>query len=159
MRTVRTAIVVVGLPFLVGGCGRRMTGDSTQPAFATVPARVDWMTRRLGGRPPSAIRDAHFFANEIARRGGVEGLGYTSYYFWAKIVIDPADAPKWSAATRPGKPPRGNPWDAPRKYAMTPAELAAATWYEPEPLFGPTGRGGRMAITRAGDAVFVFQVE
>ena len=85
-----------------GGCGRRGTADSaTDPKFATPAQRVAWMKGRMQATPPSAIRDAHFSEREMKVRGGHMGPGYSMFWLCAKIEINPQDAPKWAAATKP----------------------------------------------------------
>jgi hypothetical protein len=149
----RTTIVAA---LLLVGCEPSGPADSSLPVYSATATRVRWMESRIGS-PPSNVLDAHFLVRESAQRGGVEGPAYTARYFHAKIVINPGDAPKWAATTKPGFKPPGNPWESAALWGMTQAEYEAATFYDPKPIFGPAS-GGYMAITADGSGVFVYQV-
>jgi hypothetical protein len=149
----RVAIVAA---LVLAGCEPSGPADSSLPAYAAVATRVSWIEARIGS-PPSKILDAQFLLRENAQRGGAQGPAYTARYLHAKIVIHPADAPKWAAATKPGFKPPGNPFESSAAWGMSKADYEAATFYDPTPIFGPA-TGGYMAITADGSSVFVYQV-
>jgi len=158
------SLVAIGL--FLAGCGRRPPADSTDPQFATATERVAWMKGRLQIAPPSPIHDAHFREQESKIPHGHMGPGYSMFWLYAKIEIDPQDAPKWAAATKTIAAPRwqrtSNPmYGSTAKWSMTPAEFDTVTWYDPAPLVGTSAHGGYitgyMLIPADGKSVYLWQ--
>jgi hypothetical protein len=115
------------------------------------------MKKQLRVASPSPMLDAHFRQTDTHHKGGAHaGVPYTERRFEAKIVIDPADAPKWAAGLKgvtgygASMPTTARP--AP-DWWVTPADLAGVKWYDPTPLFGPCA-GGYVGVSDAG-VVFV----
>jgi hypothetical protein len=124
------------------------------------------MKGRMRVTPPSTIRDAHFSEREMKVPGGHMGPGYSMFWLCAKVEIDPRDAPKWAAATKPARPPVGwrrdlNPMAGTAAWAITPAEFDTVQWYDPAPLVGTAAHagyvGGHMLIPGDGKSVYLWQ--
>ncbi|MFO1093111.1 MAG: hypothetical protein U0992_07335 [Planctomycetaceae bacterium] len=125
------------------------------------------MEGRLAITPPSPIRDAHFREQESKIPGGHMGPGYSMYWLFAKIEIDPQDAPKWAAATKPISPlpyweRNLNPlYGSTAKWAITPEEYDTVKWYDPAPVAGTSAHGGYqngcLLIPADGKSVYLWQ--
>lgn len=162
------AVFLLSILVMIIGCSDK-PGNSTHSEYQTAADRTEWMDSRIRSGAPSPMLDTHFLEKKVNHRGSHMLPGYSVWWLFGKIEIDPKDAPRWIARTTPTAAPLR--WERNRnplhvetdpdryRWSMPPEDFDDAVWYDPVPLFGKRGdyQAGYLAITKSGKYVYVWQ--